>query len=44
MRRAEALRFFGGFIAFPGGRVSPSGGATTIDVSVDTMSEAYRNR
>ncbi len=33
VRRAEALRFFGGFIAFPGGRVSPSD--ATLDPALD---------
>jgi endoribonuclease LACTB2 len=33
VRRSEALRFFGGFIAFPGGRVSPTD--ATFDPAID---------
>jgi glyoxylase-like metal-dependent hydrolase (beta-lactamase superfamily II)/8-oxo-dGTP pyrophosphatase MutT (NUDIX family) len=32
VRRSESLRFFGGFIAFPGGRVSPDDAAVDPDV------------
>jgi glyoxylase-like metal-dependent hydrolase (beta-lactamase superfamily II)/8-oxo-dGTP pyrophosphatase MutT (NUDIX family) len=30
VRRAEKLRFFGGFVAFPGGKVAPADGQTEV--------------
>src|SRR5207253_4513713 len=36
VRRSESLRFFGGFIAFPGGRVSPA------DAALDPATDARR--
>ena len=30
VRRAETLRFFGGFLAFPGGKVAPSDGKISL--------------
>ncbi len=38
VRRAESLRFFGGFIAFPGGRVHPSDAA--LDPAIDARPAA----